>query len=306
VSIPVQNIMHVNLNVTRLAPALDFLVGTLGLQTLAHMRAEPQDGAGMGLDGRVQWDGYSVHDHRAWAGTMLDLLQWQLPATQGRAQPVPHRLGPSHLMIDVPDLDAVHGRMAAAGLVCLDAPGACASDGARLFRARNEDGSLFELRAGGQAPEFAGLAIGCSNLERSIAWYRDRLGFVARTGVATVEEPGVAWGVDGAVAYRQVDLVLPAQAESGFCLRLQHWLQPRAQLVPCTAANHAGFFRVALGVADMQACYHALLAAGVDCPWPPTWLDMGPDVPVNGLWALFFRDPDGSCVELIQFPEVHA
>jgi hypothetical protein len=29
---------------------------------------------------------------------------------------------------------------------------------------------------------------------------------------------------------------------------------------------------------------------------------MGPGIPVDGLWAVFFRDPDGTCLELIQRP----
>jgi hypothetical protein len=33
---------------------------------------------------------------------------------------------------------------------------------------------------------------------------------------------------------------------------------------------------------------------------------MGPEIPIDGLWALFFRDPDGSCLELIESPRVHA
>jgi len=302
-SIAVQNIMHVNLNVTRLQSAVAFFVETLGLQTLTHMRAEPQDGAGMGLAGRVQWDGYSVHDHRAWAGTMLDLLEWQLPPTAGRAQHLPHRLGLSHLLVDVPDVDAVHKRLAAAGVSPIAGPAGGGADGTRLVRARNADGSLFELRAGGSSPELAGIAIGCSDLSRSVDWYCGRLGFVARGAVRRAEETGAAWGIEGVARYREVELVLPAQPE-GFCLRLQQWEQPGAARAPGALAHEAGFYRVALGVTDMQSCYQGLLAAGADCPWPPVWLDMGPDVPIDGLWALFFRDPDGACVELIQFPEV--
>lgn len=304
-SIPVQNVMHVNLNVTRLQPAVSFFVDTLGLKTLTHMRAEPQDGAGMGLEGRVQWDGYSVHDHREWAGTMLDLLEWQIPPTLGCAQHLPQRLGLSHLLIDVPDLDAVHARVAAAGLESLSGPAPAGGDGKRLFRARNADGSLFELRAGGAAPELGGIAIGCSDLSRSVDWYCAQLGFVTRGEPRLVDEAGVVWGIEGRACYREVDLVLPTQP-GGFVLRLQQWVQPGAARPPGSRANEAGFYRVALGVTDMQACYQGLLAGGADCPWPPAWLDMGPDVPIAGLWALFFRDPDGACVELIQFPEVRS
>ena len=305
-SIPVQSVMHVNLNVTRLQPALAFLVDVLGLRTLTHMRAEPQDGEGLGLAGRVQWDGYSVHDHRAWGGTMLDLLEWQLPPTSGRAAPLPERLGLSHLLIDVPDLDAVLARPPAAGLAVFAPPERGAVDGTRRVLARNTDGSLFELRAGGTEPELAGIVIGCADLERSRAWYRDQLGFVPHGRETTVDEHGRAWGLEGTVRYRTADLVLPAQGDRAFRLRLQQWLQPQVTAAPAPAANHAGFYRIALGVSDIHACYEGLRAAGADCPWRPTWLDMGPAVPIDGLWALFFRDPDGACVELIQFPDVRS
>ena len=34
------------------------------------------------------------------------------------------------------------------------------------------------------------------------------------------------------------------------------------------------------------------------------WLDMGPEIPVEGVYANFFPDPDGSCLELIGLPVV--
>ena len=63
-----------------------------------------------------------------------------------------------------------------------------------------------------------------------------------------------------------------------------------------------GIYRMALMVDDIQASYQTLLANGVSCPTPPVKLDMGPGVPVDGVWALFFPDPDGTCIELIERP----
>ena len=35
----------------------------------------------------------------------------------------------------------------------------------------------------------------------------------------------------------------------------------------------------------------------------PCWLEMGPDLPmIDGLNAVFFRDPDGTMLELIETP----
>ena len=52
-----------------------------------------------------------------------------------------------------------------------------------------------------------------------------------------------------------------------------------------------------------RAGHAELVRLGVDTG-PPVWLDMGPDIPIDGLWALFFADPDGACLELIQTPVV--
>jgi len=37
----------------------------------------------------------------------------------------------------------------------------------------------------------------------------------------------------------------------------------------------------------------------------PCWLEMGPGIPIDGLNAVFLRDPDGACLELIERPVVH-
>jgi hypothetical protein len=31
---------------------------------------------------------------------------------------------------------------------------------------------------------------------------------------------------------------------------------------------------------------------------------MGPEIPVDGVWAVFFEDPDGTCLELIETPKL--
>jgi hypothetical protein len=54
-------------------------------------------------------------------------------------------------------------------------------------------------------------------------------------------------------------------------------------------------------VADAHQAHAELLGLGVDAP-APVFLDMGPEIPVDGVWAVFFRDPDGACLEFIQSP----
>jgi catechol 2,3-dioxygenase-like lactoylglutathione lyase family enzyme len=73
---------------------------------------------------------------------------------------------------------------------------------------------------------------------------------------------------------------------------------------PLEAANHLGLFRMAFMVDDAKASCAELDRQGV-AHSGPCHLDMGPDVPIEGgLYAVFFRDPDGTCLELIQTPRL--
>jgi hypothetical protein len=55
-------------------------------------------------------------------------------------------------------------------------------------------------------------------------------------------------------------------------------------------------------VEDIQRSYQELKLQGVECE-PPVFLDMGPEIPIDGVWAVFFPDPDGTCMELIETPK---
>ena len=60
---------------------------------------------------------------------------------------------------------------------------------------------------------------------------------------------------------------------------------------------------MALLTDDIDRDYAALVDAGVVCFSPPVELEMGPGLP-SDLRALFFEDPDGTCVELTEGPPV--
>jgi catechol 2,3-dioxygenase-like lactoylglutathione lyase family enzyme len=91
----------------------------------------------------------------------------------------------------------------------------------------------------------------------------------------------------------------------GPAIELVEWLRPAPVGRPYPAPNHLGIFRMAFLVEDARACYAELRERGVECP-PPVWLEMGPEIPVDGLWAVFFPDPDGTLLELIQAPVMRA
>ena len=65
--------------------------------------------------------------------------------------------------------------------------------------------------------------------------------------------------------------------------------------------NDAGYCRLALQTDDIAGDYRRLIAGGVPCLAPPEVLSMGPGR--EPLSCLFFRDPDGALLELIQLPK---
>jgi len=79
-------------------------------------------------------------------------------------------------------------------------------------------------------------------------------------------------------------------------------LRPGASDRPAYArATDLGIFRMAFLVDDAADAVESIRAVGHPCP-DAVWLDMGPTIPIEGLRAVFFRDPDGTCLELIEAP----
>jgi len=96
-------------------------------------------------------------------------------------------------------------------------------------------------------------------------------------------------------------LLRPSGQPDGFALALTQWHGAALTEPPYRTANATGIYRVAFLVADARAAHAELARLGVDCP-PAVFLDLGPEVPIDGVWAVFFPDPDGACLELIEVP----
>jgi len=300
-AIEVERVIHVNLNVTAVDEAARFFTDLVGLSAISHMHADPQDGAGMGIAGPAQWNGYSIHGADLWDDAMIDLLEWLEPPTVGSPYAEPNHVGFSRLGIGVENPGALHRRLDEAGVRCLSVP--VEIDGRWFFCAPNADGTVLEFAGGAREPALQFVNINCSDLHRSADWYRRHLGFTDIGPVRDYRGDGAPWGSDGNVRWRALHLALPGR-EDRFGVQLTEWLDPVPCGEPYRAPNHAGLYRLALAVADARDSYRRLLTEGVDCPYEPVWLDMGPEIPIEGLWALFFRDPDGICVELIQNPQL--
>lgn len=139
-----------------------------------------------------------------------------------------------------------------------------------------------------EALEHAGLSV--ANLERSIAFYRDVLGF---TLVRIVESPpamrlGDVVGLPGAAA-RIAHLTL-----GGTMLEIFEYQDPRGRPIPPerTQADQ-GFIHIGLRSSDTRADHACLAARGVRFIHDP--IEYRP-----GVWIAYFRGPDGEVCELRQ------
>ncbi|MEQ8839596.1 MAG: VOC family protein [Acidimicrobiales bacterium] len=134
------------------------------------------------------------------------------------------------------------------------------------------DGTRLVLEPG-DAVRFLGVVVNVRDVDASDAWYRRVLGLTGPTGELSV--PG-----------------------DDFVIRLR----PGAPDRPAYAnANDLGIFRMAFLVDDATAAVAEARRNEAECP-DPVLLDMGPTIPIAGLWAAFFRDPDGTCLEFIESP----
>jgi glyoxylase I family protein len=307
-AVPVLGVVHVNVNCSELSRSLRFYRDLVGLAPLVHTNPGPQDGAGFGLPGRIAWDAWLLHDARGPLGPAVDLLEWKQPPPAGKPAAEANQLGMFRLCLSVPDVDPVYARLVAAGVPCLSAPVAAPIDASlsvRFFCARDPDGTAIEFIQDLGAPgelRLMHVNVNCSDLGRSGEWYRRVLGLatLGRSSPGPVDGAGFGW--NGPCEWQAEFLAVPGAVDP-FIVDLLEWKTPRPTGAPPGRANQLGLFRLAFLVEDAHAAHAELLRHGA---WtsPPVWLEMGPEVPIDGLWAVFFRDPDGTCLELIQRPVV--
>jgi len=147
------------------------------------------------------------------------------------------------------------------------------------------------------------IAIMVSDLERSKHFYADLLGMDV---IEHVEHDGGA--IDEMTATEGVYMIEyrlrapkgpgPAGGGPGFTIDLIQWVRPKGEVKPALINDIPGA-HFAFGVKDLQGTYERLKAAGVEFVSPPVTF---PEE--EGSWrVLFFRDPDGFLLELIEVQE---
>jgi catechol 2,3-dioxygenase-like lactoylglutathione lyase family enzyme len=136
-----------------------------------------------------------------------------------------------------------------------------------------------------------------SNLERSLAFWRDVLGFEpSHTAHQTDEMASEITGVAGA----EIKLAV-VKAPDGHKIELLEYLAPperkqHIDLRPCDV----GSVHVALIVDDLDAILSAINASGWKAAGKPQTLQSGPNA---GKRVVYVRDPDGTTIEFMQQPE---
>jgi glyoxylase I family protein len=142
------------------------------------------------------------------------------------------------------------------------------------------------------AADHTGITV--SNLERSLAFWRDVLGFeLSHRAHQTGELASEITGIPGA----EIKLAV-LKAPGGYKIELLEYLALAARkqhgnLRPCDL----GHAHVALLVDDLEAILERIAAHGWKAAGKPQMLLSGPNA---GKRVVYVRDPDGATIELMQ------
>lgn len=134
-----------------------------------------------------------------------------------------------------------------------------------------------------------------SNLDRSVAFYRDLLGLeviTEPTEVFSGEELSKAVGVSNASLRLAVFKVGEGRLE------ILEYITPKSSVDKPLAPNNLGAMHVAFRVRDIKEKVKELEAKGVKFHTPPNVVDEGP---LEGWQWAYFYDPDGISLELVQY-----
>ena len=143
------------------------------------------------------------------------------------------------------------------------------------------------------AADHTGITV--SNLERSLAFWRDVLGFeLSHRAHQTGELAALITGVAGA------EILIAVVKAPGHKIELLEYRAPadrkgEADLRPCDV----GSVHVALTVNDLDAVLETIVSSGWKAAGKPQTLTVGPNA---GKRVIYVRDPDGTTIEFMQPP----
>jgi catechol 2,3-dioxygenase-like lactoylglutathione lyase family enzyme len=139
-----------------------------------------------------------------------------------------------------------------------------------------------------------------SNLQRSLAFWQDLLGF--EYSHTTHQKGKIAEEITG-VAGAEINLAV-VKAPGGHKIELLEYLAPigrkkHTDLRPCDV----GHVHVALIVDDLDPMLEKISVSGWKAAGQPQVLKTGPNA---GKRVIYLRDPDGTTIEFMELPATHA
>jgi catechol 2,3-dioxygenase-like lactoylglutathione lyase family enzyme len=143
------------------------------------------------------------------------------------------------------------------------------------------------------AADHTGITV--SNLERSLAFWRDVLGFeLSHTAHQTGELAKEITGVAGA----EIKLAV-VKTPGGHKIELLEYLAPPDRKYAILRPCDVGSVHVALLVNDLDAILDKIGGSGWKAAGKPQTLKTGPNA---GKRVVYVRDPDGTTIEFMQQP----
>ena len=155
--------------------------------------------------------------------------------------------------------------------------------------------------------QFGHVAFRCSDLDASLAFYRDRLGFLekfrltygdyieaVRRSAETSGQPVDQAFIGKLEAKRDKIWIIYLELGNGSFIEL---FDKEDATTPNPPKNeHFNYLHFALEVEDIHALKEELLQKGVE-------IDRGPTLGVEGTWQMWTHDPDGNQIEWMQYTE---
>ena len=141
--------------------------------------------------------------------------------------------------------------------------------------------------------EICHVCIVVSNMERSLKFYRDTLGFSVIWD-NKVKNPNFSTGVG--LKDIEARVVLMQLNKENTLLELFEYQSPKGRTLGALSPNDVPATHIAFKLKGIQKRYEELKNKGVEFISEPQKLS-------DDVYFCYFRDPDGALLEFIEFPE---
>lgn len=299
---PARRFLHICYCCADTDAVVNFYVQALDMKEVMRNPLHPSDGSLLGIEGEIISGAAFVYDKRGpRTSASLEVQEWVSPALVGTAITDATRVGMQAVGFGVPDIEATIEKMVKMGsTIVARAPSPWVEKWATL---RDPFGAQVDLMQQENIPidesRLRHLRITVADIDVSLPWYRG-MGFV---DVETHELTdggfvGVIDVLEGTAQGRIQRMKLPDEAAE---IVLMQWTNPKSYGKHPDVANHAGFFRTAVGVDDTVAAYERFVSEGWKFERQPRQVELeGTAVP--DMWICFLNDPDGVPFEFVQRP----